>query len=67
MPRESLWSNRGSRLRCLVQSLDMNYQPWEIPILNQEWARDPFLIRAWVKCTSPAPFMDIYLSISSRI
>ena len=28
-------------------------------IPNQEWARDSFLIRAWVECTSPAPYMDI--------
>ena len=36
-------------------------------VLNQEWARDPFLIKAWAKCTSPTPFMDTHLSISRCI
>ena len=63
MPCGSPWSNRGSHPKCLVQSLDVDYQPWETFILNPEWARDPFLIKAWVKCTSPAPFIDFHLSI----
>ena len=43
VPCGSLWSDHGSCLRCLIQSLDTDYQSCETPILNLEWARDPFL------------------------
>ena len=39
--------------------LECNLSTVGDPVSNQEWAKDSFLIRAWVECISPTPYMDI--------